>query len=156
MGSTVSSRHLNQYPPYPTGKQHSIRFNVLGCLCVNSACRFLSMLVTSTVLYNIVDSPVGSIPVTRVDPKLDALTEEWTVRGEGKGQGSSQVEARLYGKGGIYDVEAMAGLPVGVQIAGKSWEEEKVIEMMKVVDRALGERGFGPGSYRKWKEGRSS
>ena len=129
---------------------------MFGRLHAESGCRFLSMLANSTVLYNIVDSPVGSIPVTRVDPKLDALTEEWTVRGEGKGQGSSQVEARLYGKGGIYDVEAMAGLPVGVQVAGKSWEEEKVIEMMKVVDRALGERGFGPGSYRKWKEGRSS
>lgn len=114
------------------------------------------MLVTSTVLYNIVDSPVASIPVTRVNPKLDALTEEWTVRGEGKGQGSSQVEARLYNVAPTYDVEAMAGLPVGVQIAGKAWEEEKVIEMMKVVDRALGERGFGPGSYRKWKEGKSS
>jgi len=122
---------------------------------IKSACRFLSMLGNSTILYNIVDGPVGHIPVTRVDPKLDALTEEWTVRGEGKAQGSSQVEARLYGKGGIYDVETMAGLPVGVQIAGKSWEEEKVIEMMKVVDRALGERGFGPGSYRKRKEGRS-
>ena len=114
------------------------------------------MVVTSTVLYNVVDSPVGHIPVTRVDPKLDALTEEWTVRGEGKGQGSSQVEARLYNVAPTYDVEAMAGLPVGVQIAGKSWEEEKVIEMMKVVDRALGERGFGPGSYRKWKEGSSA
>jgi hypothetical protein len=114
------------------------------------------MLVNSTVLYNIVDSPVGHIPVTRVDPKLDALTEEWTVRGEGKGQGSSQVEARLYGNRGLYDAEAMAGLPVGVQISGKSWEEEKVIEMMKVVDRALGERGFGPGAYHKWMENRSS
>ena len=129
---------------------------MFGRLRVKSASRFLSMLVSSTVLYNIVDSPVGVIPVTRVDPKLDALTEEWTVRGEGKGQGSSQVEARLYNQGGIYDVEAMAGLPVGVQIAGKSWEEEKVIEMMKVVDRALGERGFGPGSHQKWKEGRLS
>ena len=115
------------------------------------------MIVTSTVLYNIVDSPVGVIPVTRVDPKLDALTEEWTVRGEGKGQGSSLVEARLYTiTDSIYNVNAMAGLPVGVQIAGKSWEEEKVVEMMKVVDRALGERGFGPGSYRKWKEGSSA
>ena len=114
------------------------------------------MLVTSTVLYNVVDGPVGQIPVTRVDPERDILTEEWTVRGEGKGQGSSQVEARLYnGVTPVYDVKAMAGLPVGVQIAGKPWEEEKVIEMMKVVDNALGERGFGPGSYRKWQEGRS-
>lgn len=156
MDSTVSSRQPNPSPPYPTGERSPLRFNASVCLPVGSASRLLSMIVTSTVLYNIVDSPVGNIPVTRVDPKLDALTEEWTVRGEGKGQGSSQVEARLYGMGGIYDVEAMAGLPIGVQIAGKSWEEEKVIEMMKVVDMALGERGFGPGSYRKWRESRSS
>jgi len=25
------------------------------------------------------------------------------------------------------------------------WEGERVVEMMKVVDAALGERGFGPG-----------
>ena len=46
----------------------------------------------------------------------------------------------------MYDAEAMKGLPVSVQIVGKKWEEEKVIEMMKVVDAALGERGFGPGA----------
>ena len=108
------------------------------------------MLVNSTVLYNIVDSPVGQIPVVHVEQHLDALTEEWTVRGEGKGQGSSQVEARLYNVAPIYDIKAQDGLPVGIQIAGKSWEEEKVIEMMKVVVKALGERSFGPGSYRAW------
>lgn len=30
-----------------------------------------------------------------------------------------------------------------------AFEEEKVIEMMKVVDNALGPRGFGPGEYAK-------
>jgi amidase len=42
----------------------------------------------------------------------------------------------------------MDGMPIGVQIAGKIWEDEKVLAMMRVVDDALGkERGFGPGSW---------
>ena len=52
-----------------------------------------------------------------------------------------------------YDPELMAGLPVGVQIVGRLYEDEKVLEMMKVVDEALGdakERGFGPGSSARW------
>jgi Amidase len=92
----------------------------------------------STLLYNVVDSPVGSIPVTRVDPSLDGLTEEWTTRGEGKGQGSVLLEKVMYGSNSpAYDVNAMKGLPVGIQLVGKRWEDEKVIEMMKVVDGAL-------------------
>ncbi|OBZ73562.1 putative amidase PB8B6.03 [Grifola frondosa] len=50
-------------------------------------------------------------------------------------------------KKGWYDAAAMAGLPVGVQVVGRRWEEEKVLGMMRVVDGALGERGFGPGSW---------
>lgn len=98
-----------------------------------------------------VDSPVGCIPVTLVDPALDALTEEWTVRGEGKGQGSLLIEQRLYGDGeDAYNAEAMKGLPIGVQVVGKRWEEEKVIAMMKIVDDALGSaRGFGPTGWQK-------
>lgn len=52
-----------------------------------------------------------------------------------------------------YDPELMAGLPVGVQIVGRLYEDEKVLEMMRIVDEALGpakERGFGPGSSVKW------
>ena len=33
---------------------------------------------------------------------------------------------------------------------GTKWEDEKVIEMMKVVDDALGERGFGPDGCEGW------
>lgn len=50
---------------------------------------------------------------------------------------------------GIYDVEKMKGLPVGVQVVGRKWEEEKVVGMMRVVDRALGNDTtgrFGAGS----------
>lgn len=51
--------------------------------------------------------------------------------------------------GGIYDAKEMEGLPVGVQIVAGHWQEEKVVELMKVVDRALGPRGFGPGEFAK-------
>lgn len=100
----------------------------------------------ATTLYNIVDSPVGCIPVTRVDPTKDQVTEEWF---SGPGRGSPILESALYkgsmGKGPFYNPEAMKGMPVGVQLIGKKWEDEKVIAMMHVVDQALGEnRGFGP------------
>ncbi len=92
-----------------------------------------------------VDSPVGIVPVTRVDPKKDAITEEWN---KGPGRGSPIIEEDLaLRKNAPYDVEAMKGLPVAVQIVGRAWEEEKVLELMHVVDQALGPRGFGPGAW---------
>lgn len=64
--------------------------------------------------------------------------------------GSTLIESDLY-LGGLlnekqYDPEAMAGLPVGIQIVGKLFEDEKVLEIMQIIDDLLGERGFGPGS----------
>lgn len=104
----------------------------------------MSPAVVSTVLYNVVDSPVGVVPVTRVDPAKDQLTEEWT-KPDGPGAGSWVLDRSVYrAKNAVYDANAMAGLPVGVQIVGKKWEEEKVLAMMKIVDDALGARGFGP------------
>ena len=48
----------------------------------------------------------------------------------------------------LYDPDAAKGMPINIQIAGKKWEEEKVIALMKVIDVALGkQRGFGPGSW---------
>ena len=51
------------------------------------------------------------------------------------------------GSKAAYNVNKMNGLPVGVQVIGKAWEDEKVLEMLEVVDRALGPRGFGPGAW---------
>jgi len=103
----------------------------------------------------VVDSPVGCVPVTRVDPALDGLSPEWSA--SGLGSESQMSETRVFGDGGVYNAELMNGLPVGVQIVGKRWEEEKVIAMMGVVDDALGpSRGFGPSAWRKWKDGRKA
>ncbi|KAK0239322.1 amidase signature domain-containing protein [Armillaria nabsnona] len=107
----------------------------------------LSPLVMGTVLYNIVQSSAGCIPVTRVDPEKDMLTEEWTKPSPDK---KSILEDQLYrGKKPFYDPVPMKGMPVGIQVVAKKWEEEKVLAMMSVVDTALGEdRGFGPGACR--------
>ncbi|VDC00957.1 unnamed protein product [Peniophora sp. CBMAI 1063] len=107
-------------------------------------CDNLSPLAASTVQYNIVDSPVGIVPVTRVDPAKDAVTAEWFT---GDDHGSRIWEDALYGKKAVYDPVKMQGLPVGVQVVGLPWGEEAVLAMMDVVDKALGPRGFGPGSW---------
>ena len=99
-----------------------------------------------TVQWNIVDSTVGQIPVTFVDPARDGLSDEWHERRRAH-HGSKIFEERVYGPGGVYDAHDMAGLPVGVQVVGRQWDEERVIELMKVVDEALGPRGFAPGDF---------
>ncbi|KAF9510452.1 hypothetical protein BS47DRAFT_1348002 [Hydnum rufescens UP504] len=119
----------------------------------------LSPLAVSTIVFNVTSSPVGVIPVTRVDPALDQITEEWksgAITSDGTRtypsgrRGSKILEKTLYegflGDPKRYDPVAMEGLPVGIQIAGRWNEDEKVIGLMKIVDDALGERGFGPGS----------
>ncbi|KLO17969.1 amidase signature enzyme [Schizopora paradoxa] len=112
----------------------------------HGATKTLAPLAAGTILYNVIDSPVGVVPVTRVDPAKDGLTDEWS---KGPGLGSKLIESDVYRrkKNLAYDPEAMKGLPVGVQVVGKSWEDEKVVAMMKVVDDALGPRGFGPDAW---------
>lgn len=106
---------------------------------------------SATILYNVVEVPVGVVPITRVDPTKDQLTPDWY-----KVDSSRQtplIQRFLYkGDNAIYNAEKMAGLPVAIQVVGKRWEDEKVIEMMKVVDEAVGPRDFGPGSWQRLKE----
>ncbi|KAI0027805.1 amidase signature domain-containing protein [Vararia minispora EC-137] len=108
-------------------------------------CDYLSPLAAATILYNIVEAPVGCIPVTRVDPDKDAVTDEWLSAPD---RGSKILESRVYGLGGVYDPVKMRGLPVGVQIVARPWEEEKLLGIMRLVDNALGPRGFGPGCWK--------
>ena len=85
----------------------------------------------------------------------DSITQEWK---DESGHGSKLIENEVYfkkmmrlpnvdttktksttstTKTTVYDPELMSGLPVSVQIVGRSFEDEKVIEMMRVVDDAL-------------------
>lgn len=110
----------------------------------HGGCDRLAPLACSTLLYNVVDSPVGVVPVTRVDAARDGLSDAWRAA---PGNGSKLLESALYGPDGAYDAQAMEGLPVGVQIIGEAWGEEKVLAVMHIVDAALGPRGFGPGTW---------
>jgi len=79
----------------------------------HGGCATLSPLAAATILYNIVDSPVGTVPVTRVDPSKDQLTDTWF-----RGHGSKLYEYELFeGKNPIYDPKRMEIYP----LAYKSW-----------------------------------
>ena len=110
----------------------------------HGGCDRLAPLACATLMYNIVDSPVGAVPVTRVDPARDELSDEWRAA---PGNGSKILESEIYGPKGAYNARVMEGLPVGIQVVGQPWEEEKVLAIMHVIDAALGPRGFGPGSW---------
>lgn len=92
--------------------------------------------------------------MTHVDPEKDKIKEEWI---NGPGRGSVLLESGLFtSKNALYNPEEMKGMPVGIQIAGRKWEEEKLLAMMRVVDEALGkDRGFGPGSWDRVKASKS-
>lgn len=86
------------------------------------------------------------MPITRVDKSKDGLPEGWNAPSDANG--SPTLFGKMYGgKTPAYDAEALHGVPIGLQLVGKHWEDKKVIEMMKVVDSALGQRGFGPGMW---------
>ncbi|KIM69363.1 hypothetical protein SCLCIDRAFT_102685 [Scleroderma citrinum Foug A] len=112
----------------------------------HGACTYLSGLACATAVFNVIDSPVATIPVTRVDPSLDCLSADFK---PGEGDVSALFEKYMYqnGESTAYKPQEMAGMPVGVQLVGKKWEDEKVLAMMRVVVEALGPRGFGPGSW---------
>ncbi|KAF8325793.1 amidase signature enzyme [Cantharellus anzutake] len=150
----------------------------------------LSPLAVATFLYNVVESAVGVIPVTRVDPQLDQLTEEWEGPFKPKSRksksatpaesatatstgtenvpanaerefphdsgphGSKMIEAGVYygsmGEPKAYRPDEMEGLPIGIQIIGRPFDDEKIIALMSLIDGLLGERGFGPGSSSKY------
>ena len=82
------------------------------------------------------DSTVGVIPVTKVDQDLDTVPQDFLDRSGG----SKLLESRVYlGKDPAYDPVKMHGLPVGIQIVGKPYEEEKVLAIMRIIEDLVGD-----------------
>ncbi|WOO83522.1 Fatty acid amide hydrolase 1 [Vanrija pseudolonga] len=95
----------------------------------------LSPLAIHTIFYNVLDSTVGVVPITRVDPDKDAAPADYTAGSTG----SWLLEKRVYGGDDpAYDATKMAGLPVAVQVAGRRWDEERVIAFMRVLEDNMG------------------
>ena len=132
-------------PQLPHGYVLPIHQNSLIFVMVhNRGCDNFSALALATMVYNVLDLPAGCLPVTRVNPSLDAVTEEWFQEG---GHGSSLFENGVFkGEKRLYDPESLEGMPVCVQVVCKKWEEEKLLRVMSLIDETLGERGFGPGA----------
>ena len=93
-GRSISSMGLlllyKQFLPYHTGMCN------VCCRPVSDKCTdfhhrsvtYVAGLACATTQYNLIDSPVGTVPVTRVNPDLDGLTSEYDATNS-KGQGSS-------------------------------------------------------------------
>lgn len=81
-----------------------------------NATSMLSALATSTLLYNVLDWPVGVVPVTTVCEK--EVIEEARWKGREKEGYSWMFLDRIYGKSGAYQdiMKDGVGLPVGIQV----------------------------------------
>ncbi|KAL0576127.1 hypothetical protein V5O48_005845 [Marasmius crinis-equi] len=91
------------------------------------------------VLFNMLDRTAGVIPVTHVDPTVDAMPSSFKPR--------NLIEQESYK---MYDPVKMAGLPIGVQIIGGRLQEEKVLGGMKLVEGLLREHGLQFPLLKKW------
>ncbi|KAF8270692.1 amidase signature domain-containing protein [Lactarius quietus] len=91
----------------------------------HGGCDRLAPIACSTLLYNIVESPVGVIPVTRVDATRDVLSDEWRAA---PGTAQSSLRTRL-----CRSSESVGG--------------GEVARSHACFDAALGPRGFGPGTW---------
>lgn len=76
--------------------------------------------------FNLLDYSVGVIPVTRADKDLDVRDETCS--------DYSRTDRMVWED---YDPEETHGGAVAVQVVGRRFQEEKVIEMMKVVTKLL-------------------
>jgi hypothetical protein len=94
-----------------------------------------------TFLWNLLDYSAGIVPVSHVDPKLDALPYGGKRGYKTALKDLGQNHAMARGAWMHYDAQKMAGLPTAVQVVGRRWEEEKVLGYMAAVEGALEKAG---------------
>ncbi|KAI0777764.1 amidase signature enzyme [Trametes elegans] len=89
-------------------------------------------------LYNVLDCTAGAMPVTYVDQERDGHPPDFH-------NDPAYVHMNDVARGvhDLYDADAMHGMPVGVQVIGGRYEEEKVIAGMKLIEKALWDNGQG-------------
>lgn len=92
-------------------------------------------------MWNVVESTVGQIPITKVDIEKD---KKPITTNEKLGKIEREVQE-------LYDPDQMAGLPVGIQVVGGAWEEEKILGIMKIIEGCWedSEDFVRPGSFLK-------
>ena len=94
---------------------------------------YISFCAIYSFIWNIVDVPVGLIPVTRVEPSTDLVKRERL----------SLFSSFDYAMNatGLFDAVEMANLPVGIQLVSPiPFEDEKILYCMEYVDSLLKEK----------------
>lgn len=76
--------------------------------------------------WNLLDYPAVVFPVTAVDPAVDKKDDDYTP--------ANEIDKFFYE---LYDPEVYKDAPVGLQIVGQRHEDEKVLEITKMVDSVL-------------------
>lgn len=93
---------------------------------LNQACSY-------TFVYNNLNVPVGTLPVTTVRPDEQVYAD--------KRNAHDTITAAA-----VANSVNSAGLPVGVQVVGAPWREERVLGAMKAIETALHAAGHVPAS----------
>lgn len=82
--------------------------------------------VTYSPLPNVLDFPAGVFPVLRADAKIDEPLEL---------KPRNETEKKVHSN---YSPEAINGGCVGLQVIGRKYEEEKLIEMVRLISTTIG------------------
>ncbi|CEI63574.1 unnamed protein product [Fusarium venenatum] len=80
-----------------------------------------------TKVFNLLDYTALTFPAGKANKELD---EKYNVTYEPR----NDIDARVWG---LYDALAMEGLPVGLQLVGRRFEEEKVLGAMTQIEKLL-------------------
>ncbi|WAQ81752.1 hypothetical protein PtA15_2A63 [Puccinia triticina] len=95
-----------------------------------------SFMAESTLIWNLVDSTVGQLPITRVNVQKDQSQRatETVTRVSRRPAAMAQVTKLLP------TIEESEGLPVGIQLVCGMWEEEKTLALMGVIEKSWNNR----------------
>lgn len=80
----------------------------------------------STVVFNALDMPSTVIPVAKADPTLDTIDHDF--------KPVNQMDQAVHE---AWTPSDFAGLPCGVQVVGRRFQEEALLALTEIVDRAL-------------------
>ncbi|KAH8807797.1 acetamidase [Xylogone sp. PMI_703] len=92
-----------------------------------------------TSIWNLVDWPATTVPVTTVTKEKDGIeSQEWKSH---KGRNKADIFNKQQ-----YDFNLVKGMPIGVQVICGKYEEEKCIAVSKVIDNLVNKSSENGGS----------
>jgi len=84
----------------------------------------LAVQATYMLMQNLLDQPAGVLPVTTVtkEEAQEAYTDGY------RDHYTTEIDE---------DIKGSEGMPLGVQVVGRRWEDEKVLGIMQLLERQL-------------------